>query len=194
MSDRPEIEQLDRALKTEARRRLGRSVLLSAALTTLAGVWLFFAVRADQRLEGDRLALDKRAEQAVDIARRSIDPNPPLPQALQQSLDEHQTSTPFVPCAVNRPDGYFVVLGSYQKLPIAVTKFHEFQRSTNEPVRLLWAVNNYFSPVVGVLATREEALAKQRNLRSVVSDAYVFEAWAFPYELIEGNSVCATRS
>jgi len=194
MSDRPEIEQLDRALKAEARRRLRRSLLLSAALTTLAGVWLFFAVRADRRLEGDRLALVQEVKQAKDIARPLVPPHPPLPQVLQQSLDEHQTSTPFVPCAVNGPDGYFVVLGSYQKLPIAVTKFHEFQRSTNEPVRLLWAVNNYFSPVVGIFATREEALAKQRNLRSVVSDAYIFEAWAFPYELIEGNSVCATRS
>lgn len=189
MNDHSEIDQLSRALKSEVRRRLRSSVLVSGAVLTLAAAWLFLEIRSDQRLEEDRRALTKEVQRTEEIAKQAIkspvDTNLPLPTALQQALRETQGSIPFAVRAVNNPDGYFVILGSYRKLADAVSALPQLRRSTNEPVRLFWAVNDYFATVVGVLATREEALAKQRGLRSVVSDAYLFGAWAFPYELVE---------
>lgn len=156
---------------------------------TLAAAWLFLEIRSDQRLEEDRRALTEEVQRTEEIAKQAIkspvDTKSSLPTALQEALSETQGSISFAARAVDNPDGYFVVLHSYRKLAEAVKELPQYRSSTNEPVRLFWAVNNYFAPVVGVFATREEALAKQRDLRSIVSDAYVFGAWAFPYELVE---------
>ncbi len=189
MSTEPELEHLSRALKTNSRRRLTKTILVSATLTVLVSIWLLLEVRSQKQVEANQAALSQKAQFAEEVANQakpiieektSANPIPPELTAAVQAVGK-----PIL--IVRRTDiqGYFVVLGSYKQLSAAITKLHELRRQTDKTVRLFWAVNGYYAPVIGILNTKDDALQTQLELRSTVPDAYLFSSWAFPYEVVE---------
>jgi hypothetical protein len=88
---------------------------------------------------------------------------------------------PIQPC---EEECYLVVLGSFKNLQLAVDRTVELRQQLDDEVELLYAVNAYFAPVVGVFTDRDEAYEKRDRIRESVPGAYVLTAWGFPFEVV----------
>lgn len=80
--------------------------------------------------------------------------------------------------------GSVVVLGSYKDLEEAISGIKNLQkRLPSYNLKLYFAVNNYYAAVIGIIEDSSIAFSTLKKVRSVVQDAYIFDSWAFPYEI-----------
>lgn len=137
------------------------------------------------KLLADKRALTKEVEEAHVVGVDALGKSAPttIPEELQQILKDVPPGVQLVPTSVKNREGWMVVLASHKNARSALNDLSSLRQRTDETVELYWAVNGYVTPALGVFDTRQEASAKQQQVRSSVKDAFVFGAWAFPYVL-----------
>jgi hypothetical protein len=80
-------------------------------------------------------------------------------------------------------EGYVVVLGSYKSIEKAISAVKRLRQTYMGEVKLYFAVNDYYAAVLGIFSDKETAEVQLERARETVSDAYIFRASAFPYEI-----------
>src|SRR5262249_2029488 len=146
MATRGELDKIAQALKSDWRRHLRRSLVVSAALTLLATLWMILQIRTQQSLEADQEAFSKSSEFAEELAKEIVEHQPStvqVPTELAFNLYSGGRIS-IVPMAAGSEEGYLVVLGSYQTLEPAIEKARQLRPRIKEPIRIFWAINHYY--------------------------------------------------
>jgi len=76
-----------------------------------------------------------------------------------------------------------IVLASYKNIEKAITGVKHLRGEFTDKIKLYFAVNNYYAAVIGIFQEKSDANSKLEEIKSIVTDAYIFQSWAFPYEI-----------